>query len=1036
MKSEPGKHSQSRNWSSTCFFPNLSSRRCFVFEILEPLKDDDDINKRIGEINDYLSTVMELFGSNADSETDELIVHLAILYIGRNKKGKKDFSLTKVKKKNYEIFSDRMKNQITNHGNMILPPLEFYTKGTKDVFTREDLDGLRQKLFLIIFGESRSESSVPIKSLVSSLLELHSKLEFQFNSSRFITDCNDESFLLNREGILRFIDLYSLYNKGGVTYLPPINSIKSTKLYNTHYIDGGIWDPSASKHEGELEVFLKQFQYWIDKNSSGLMLYEFKSLNLRHIMIAGPVFRFEFDWLFFTQSRLFLFEARSNKDSKHLEKAIQEKLDQVFTNHIPSIHLIIWLFIEHIRKTDNFSELEGSYFENFFMERLSVVIFMAGVSTNVLKTSLVEVLKNPIGSEFNFDKISDLSLQSVYLAGEISKPSEEKIHFLRMRRDKNGQINIFEERNSPMKANEKDLDLTGSNKSLFQAIAGMFALGLMCKEGNKVTKWEESSSLDENFVDEQKKHVKERKRKVDSKQRDNVPSEKKQKLDDKLSEQMVKFAKGLKFILSPQQFTLLQSFEKKVILVGETGTGKTVLLLVKALKELRDENVDTVYFCIPESKQKTREFIMNMTRQESNIQVFHGDGRFHLITDERLAELHNKPLKELKRSMLLIDEYYCDYEESFKAPGNFLKMREKVFPHVAFCWVVDVVVRKVSQSFSKPDQAMSSEFQSYSKISDYFPLEMFTLKTLNVQFRCADHIAMFSSNLHHKGVNKGFTSALTSGTHVSSQTQCQLESFKVKSDIILKNLSQEFEEKDEKNRWAIVFCDEEQKTNWKVFLKFKNEFGQSVFGDIYLNSWSSNPSDCDFSGAETRSVVVVLDYPSDKAEIDENRIEQMLKIAFSRAQYELFILVHDSLKFNSEPAIEFFKKCLHGEFDTTQPVNSSVAKENPVDKLKLMIHQMIMEKKLEKSGKQLFDELEKHKIKFVQMFQNFFDGADNLETFRKLGRKFGRNMLSAIVDYQLRIIKNHSLPQEFIGLPGSAKNINTIRGYPFSNTCF
>ena len=984
-------------WTNHCFFPHLSSARCLVFEVIETSKDLTVMENRVTKIRNFLKTLhqhFELQGQEG-TNTKQLRVHVLILFKATLKNGQRFDN-----KLQTEEFHRILSEKVEKSEKLVISLSKISIAGNENSLSQDDVNKIRELIHPELMTE-QSEKKFPLRSVVKFITSLPPEYNFQFSSTRFSTDLGEESFRLNREGILTFIEAYSVLSKTSIKYLPPLSSLKSSKLFQTDPIDGGIWDSKANKHVGELEIFLREVDFWVEKDASGLLLHGFSTQSLASILECDLFMHFEFDWLLFSQSRLFMIEVTCCPEHKHLDKNIQSKLNQIFCGHVPAIQLIIWYFIEHIRKTDQFSEIEDDCFLHFMKRQFSVVVFMAGPSSQDLHDSLVKVINNPSALKFKIEEVSDVLLQSIYFVAENAKASAESCSFLRVARNENGRLTVFPCQASPLKATENDQ--VGSERNLSQLIAGMFALGIMCKDGTKVLQFEEGLSLDEKAIAQQNAHVKKRKRNDDE---PHGAMNKKPRLNRAfLSDETIEVAEDLKFVLSPQQFTLINSSERKLVLVGETGTGKTVLLLAKALLELRLRHVDTVYFCIPESRQKTKEFVQNLTKQESNAKYFHQDGSFHIVSDSFLPELFGKPLSELKRTMLLVDEYYCDYEESFKSPQTIIKLREQVFPHLGFCWVVDVVVRKISQSFSKPDQTSSSKFESYSKISDYFPLEMFTLQTLNVQFRCAQHIATFCSAFHHRGKIKGFTSAKTDGTDISDQKQCVLQTFKLKSDICLKTVAQNVLRKDKQERWAIVFCNESQKNNWEIMLHYKTEGGKSLFGDnIFTVSWDANPSFCNFSGAEAYSVVVFLDSLSEKAGTD-NIIEEMLKIALSRAQYELYIFVHESL----ENSFELLQKSLKGDFEILQ-TSKLGTKATSIDHLKHRAYQLVMDKTLDENlrKREFQKELKKNQLakSAPEKVEKFLIAQRNSKFFALIGRKFGINLKDAILDYVWFFLKN------------------------------
>ena len=785
-------------------------------------------------------------------------------------------------------------------------------------------------------------------------------MELQVKTSKFTTDDKIDSFYINWDGIVHFLDSYGLFTKGKITTVPEFDKIQSCILYETDSLLGvTIYSEAAKKHRGEFEMFWPQFQKWVEKDTTGLLLHGFSNKTFSSILNQSiPGFDFEFDWLLFTQSQLFLIEVKCCDESKNIEKFIQTKLDQVFTRHLPSIQFIIWQFMQHIRKTDKFPNLETNCFEVFFTQRFSVIVFLAGVKNETVKKSLAKVISKPKSLDFKFEQLSELGSQSVYFVGGDPKSSQESGQFLRIERDSGDGIKVIEEPKSPMQMKKDDFE--GPGKSLVQILGGIFALPY----GRDASKNETVQSIDEKLTSTQQNYVC------------------KFGKQNQLSDNFIQISDLFSVILSPQQIQILAIPEKRLIIAGEPGTGKTILLLTKALDALWKKEINCVYFCSPKSKIQLRNFAKTFTEQANHLEYF--EGKFHFLDDTMLMQLNDVSFNDLQNSMLLVDEYYFDYEESFELQSNnFFDLRKRVLPHLKYCWMTDVVLRKESLYRHRKET-----------VGKYFPVEMFTIKSLNVQYRSSCHIAELCSKLH--GTSRGFTGSRTSGVFTSSQVECGIFSFAERTKISLDCLAEKF---GKSNRWAVVLCDSGSKETWQSFLQYKQTFAQ-----VFVISWLDGPVKCNFSGAETFSLTLFLDSSNAEEKAGRETIEEMYKLIISRAQYELYIFVHDSL--SSE--FEMFLSCRKSE-------SSKRPKKEPFlvphgDEI-AVVYKTITGGNDPSICKALGPALKKAGLsKCEELCRLFLEGKENREIFVLLGRKFGHETIRGLISHVYRLTESSEKP--------------------------
>ena len=348
------------------------------------------------------------------------------------------------------------------------------------------------------------------------------------------------------------------------------------------------------------------------------------------------------------------------------------------------------------------------------------------------------------------------------------------------------------------------------------------------------------------------------------------------------------FLQELDVVLSPQQFEVIRDNPKMLLCPAESGSGKTQLLLAKALQSFMDQSVHSVYFCIPlpkaEDKWKRKNLVQIVEDFAKDKKAL--GSKFHIISDLDLSKLlRNKALRELKGMVLLIDEFHYDYAESFSiTKEEFHALAMEIFPYLRNCWLANVTMHYL--------------FEPNKELSSFFPPEFLCTKPLNVQFRSAKHIAEFCSNLvqvYHSGK---FSSPRVCGTFLSkTQQQVQISEF-TKSDVTetLINFSSSkcFSRSYEKSRWVVVLCSTDVREAWQNSIA---EMLQEV-SESKIVKLEDGIASCDFTGGEIQSLILIIDGPEDHLYKNDTALyNDLIVLASSRAQFELFIFVRNDLHF-------------------------------------------------------------------------------------------------------------------------------------------
>ena len=327
----------------------------------------------------------------------------------------------------------------------------------------------------------------------------------------------------------------------------------------------------------------------------------------------------------------------------------------------------------------------------------------------------------------------------------------------------------------------------------------------------------------------------------------------------------------LKITLSPQQHRILTENKKCLLTKGEPGSGKTVLLLAKAYVAGQDHTISHIYYYAPKVKTALREEVDQFVNFPKYREFFHE--RFKYLSDHELFDLENKSFKELQNTVLLIDEiYFEDFNESKQPESNhsfsckFFKLSQKVFPFLRNCWMSNIVASSVSDNTKT--------------LSRLFLHELFSIEALNVQFRSSSHIGFLSTNNIHDSKDVNWFSVRMPGTFIASQTKVTFHEYSSIDAINLQELQPDLKQ----DRWAIVFCNPSDKSKWLTRTKSSKKFRK-----IFITSSAAGYHDCEFSGGQAVSVVVIIDHVSSQ---NSEKLHPVYNLAMNRAQCNLNVYVN------------------------------------------------------------------------------------------------------------------------------------------------
>ena len=704
----------------------------------------------------------------------------------------------------------------------------------------------------------------------------------------------DRRIKLDSAGIEDFLGKYFEDRDKKIITLPDFDRIKCTRMFpdENSTAERNNWKPNhdwttAAMSEnggmfayiGEIEEFWPHFHDKWFPNAKGVLMHSFCEEHLNSISASNFQFRFEFDWLYWSQNHVILFEVGMKekdefgkvKDGK-IKENIKDKLSKAFKQYLPVLKILYHYLVCSSQKVEEF--------ENSIKAYLSIVLFLPSVDHQYLRNKLKKYLE---GKEFSKNQKNALEL--IYFAGKsrqngsnVENQKENGVDFYRYD-VATKQIKDVK----PTALLDSDSYPRTEEDPAFKQFMGLIAITYFCTDDSKVIgNFEQGpGSLLERFKDAQKKFI--------------AKAHGLEEMEDL----------DLDVILSPQQFGILLEDEKYVRCVGESGSGKTEILLAKALISSLKEEVKHVYFCLP--KQVTSRTDTSGTVPLMGIvQKYKNDKKINKMRISTGEEIYNELIQlnhaDLSKTVVVIDEFQ-DKHINFTSVSeeNFKKLSREVFPYLRSCWIASATLR---WSFN--------DKKTFSKYSLY---EYFCMRPMNITFRSSGHIARFCNNLalHQRNINYLFGTSRVKGVFTSKQTSVEIDTFAEEMIPLTSeeaeassnqsgecsNVHQALNSDYDQNRWFVVLCSQSNKEQW--YTKLENVYEISKKTNKYKRfviSWADGPAGCEFRGGEAHSVIIYIDGP-EKLDFKSDKknyfsILDMLLIACSRAQFELIIRVRDS----------------------------------------------------------------------------------------------------------------------------------------------
>ena len=185
----------------------------------------------------------------------------------------------------------------------------------------------------------------------------------------------------------------------------------------------------------------------------------------------------------------------------------------------------------------------------------------------------------------------------------------------------------------------------------------------------------------------------------------------------------------LDVLLSLQQLDIIIDRPKFLVCAGESGSGKTELILAKALLSCSDEKISAVFFWIPR-KTTDNDDLLNTLKNFKDGRKNALKQKFHILEGANISELTKKKTTDLRTCVLLIDEFHYRYDSCVSiGKVKFRKQIMNTLPFLGACWMATITLK------------WYLDMRKF--LAEYIILENFSMRPLNVQFPSSHHIAEF-----------------------------------------------------------------------------------------------------------------------------------------------------------------------------------------------------------------------------------------------------------------------------------------------------
>ena len=744
-----------------------------------------------------------------------------------------------------------------------LDPLCVMKKNNDNSLSKNERDKLKDRLAIDSNTKNTEDVDAFRKTILSALkcsvpdYQILQLSEVRYNVSEF--EAQSGFTLQNVSEVISLFKKNFDCCRNEIIVFPDFDSTPGSILHNTRS-DGKLKILIGNDFIGEQVDFIEKLLLKL-KNPRGLLVRDYKSTELNKILKTPYRLNFQFDWILCSYDKIYAIEVSRSYYPDNPKTIIARKVYSTFANSLPKFTFIMSTLLlggeNKFSFTDRKNFVEKScefiiYFTNISFTNVEQAInschnYMKG-AWNVLHEAPPEVIGRvsvlcpedatfhvnaPIACKIVKNDSSWKLIKSKYTTQSIFQANDEAA--------------LVENSSVFKNVNVADQPLAETVNQMCQYISGLLCFGFLTRNFSSVTFPEKPLTWHEKITKEAR---------VNENVRQKTP--------------IYNTYSGV--VLTPQQLGILERDHRFVYILGEPGSGKTLILFAKMLDAARNPNVDHILFFFPASKTEFKKaistFIKNYVDKSFQEKIV------FTTTDQLRTSIQEL---NLSRTVLLGDELYFDPKEHWsRKDSSFFSVTDffSWLPQLKQCWLTNT------------EAGQDTKRKTYR-----WTLPQFQTETLNILFRCSWHIGSFCTTILHKRKAVSKSTSWVFGCTRSSQHRIFYDFYTDMASLNSKiNDCKDLRQKFDHDRITVIFTSTRPELNFQTELKECS----SKIGDIFVVNESQTFLQLPFTGIEKSSVLLIIDFCGKTKKEELRQTFQLYNMAISRAQFELCIFVNDS----------------------------------------------------------------------------------------------------------------------------------------------